>query len=85
MQIQNEAAKNLCDPNKSISSKLSNEIANYLYTEANMSSGASSSNANPAPAASKVQGNDQQQKLNHQIKNMKNTSQICEYNNTHVG
>ena len=49
VQFPNETQKYMYNPNKSISGKLSNKISNYLYTEANMQ--ASSSNANPAPAA----------------------------------
>jgi hypothetical protein len=48
----NDTQKCTYNPNKPITGKLTNKVSNYLYTNAKMSSGASSSNFNPAPAKS---------------------------------
>ena len=40
VQFPNETQRYMYNPNKAISGKLSNKISNYLYTIANMSSGA---------------------------------------------
>ena len=49
VQFPNETPKYMYNTNKPISGKLSNKIPNYLYTNANMQAGGTSS-AEPAPA-----------------------------------
>ena len=49
VQFPNETPKYKYNANKQISGKLSNQISNYLYTNANMQAGGTSS-AEPAPA-----------------------------------